>query len=284
MGRRLARWRDGLSAATRWALLAGFTGAAVALTALLPKIAQPRGYHRFADDRELLAIPYALNVLSNVPFLVVGVMGLWWISRSRKDARRFRDARERVPAATLFAGLGTTALGSAYYHLQPSNQTLVFDRLGMVVGFMAILPLALAERVSARWGARLTAPMAALGAASVLYWDWSEMQGQGDLRWYGLLQGYAFLASAGVLLLTRPRYTRQAGWLYAIGCYGLAKVFELLDTPVYWVTGHAISGHSLKHVAAALGGWFVLRMMQQREALPAAAGESAPEPVAAGVA
>ena len=271
----LARFRDRLSATTRWALLAGFTVVAIVVTALLPRIPQPQGYHGFADERTILGIPYALNVLSNVPFFVVGVWGLWWLGRHWNDHDRFRESLEHWPAAAMFAGLVTTAFGSAYYHLAPNNHTLVFDRLGMVVGFMAILPLAVAERLSAKWGARLTAPMVALGIASVLYWDWSERAGAGDLRFYGFLQGYAFLATAGVLLFTRPKYDRQMGWVYAIGCYGLAKVFELFDSALYAGTGHAISGHSLKHVAAALGGWFVLRMMQERKVTAEPAAQQA---------
>lgn len=283
---RLVRFRDGLSVTARWALLGGFTGVAVLVTALLPRIPQPQGYHGFADERTLLGIPYALNVLSNVPFLVVGVIGLWWMWRSSSyrsktglggapTSLRFRDPRERVPAAALFAGLVTTALGSAWYHLEPNNHTLVYDRLGMIPGFMAVLPLALAERVSAKWGARLTAPLVALGVASVVLWDWSERAGAGDLRFYGFLQGYAFLATAGVLLLTTPRYDRQMDWVYSIGCYGLAKVFELFDGAFYAATGHAVSGHSLKHVAAAVGGWFVLRMMQKRKIVEPALASAA---------
>ena len=284
MRQRLARFRDNLPASMRWALLLGFTAVTLFATALLPRIPQPKGYHSFADERALLGIPYSLNVLSNLPFLLVGLAGVWWILQ-RADARHFRDPRERWPAIILFTGLVTTAFGSGYYHLFPSNQTLVFDRLGMVVSFGAILPLALAERVSAKWGARLLAPSVALGVALVLHWNYTEMQGAGDLRWYGLYQAYAFLATAGVLLLTRPAYDRQGGWLLAIGCYAFAKVFELFDKPLYWLTGHGISGHSLKHVIAAVGGYFLLRMLMERRALaPAPADERdfpAPQPALA---
>jgi hypothetical protein len=260
---RLAGLRDNISTQAAWALAILLTTGALVATALLPRIPQPGGYHSFADERLLMGIPYAMNVLSNLPFLLVGVAGLWWIAQ-RADARRFRDPRERWPALALFAGLVTTFLGSSFYHLNPSNQTLVFDRLGMIFGFGALLPMAISERVSAKWGARLLAPSIALGVGTVLYWNWSEMQGAGDLRWYGLYQGYAFLATAAVLLLTRPLYTRQSGWLLAIGCYGLAKIFELFDKSAYALSDHAISGHSLKHVIAAAGGVFVLRMLQRR--------------------
>jgi hypothetical protein len=268
----MAHSAQGLSTAARGALLGGFTALVLAATALLPRIAQPASYHDFADQRTLLGIPHALNVLSNVPFLVVGLMGLWWLARHWKDEQPFRDARERWPAVTIFAGLIATAFGSGYYHWHPTNHTLVFDRLGMVVGFMALLPLVVAERVSVRWGLRLLVPAVVLGAASVLHWDWTEMRGAGDLRWYGMIQAYAFVATLGVLLLTRAPYDRQAGWYLGIGCYGLAKVFEVYDGAVYAVTGHAVSGHSLKHVAAAVGGWFLLRMMQTRKLTPEAAG------------
>jgi hypothetical protein len=280
MRERLLRFRDSLSPKAKLALLAGCTGVAVLVTALVPRMAQPKGYHSFADTRTLLGVPFALDALSNAGFLVVGVAGLWWLARGGDLSARFRDPRERWPVAALFLGLVTTTLGSTYYHLDPNNQTLVFDRLGMVVGFMALVPIALGERVSPGWGVRLLLPMIALGIASVLYWGHTEQVGAGDLRWYGLAQGYAFLATAGVLLLTRPTYDRQSGWLLAFGCYALAKVTELADQPIYWVTGHLISGHTLKHLAAALGGYFVLRMFATRTAVVPARVVQAPEPVA----
>lgn len=266
MANGLVRFRDSLSVRARWLLLAAFTVVLLAWTALAPRIAQPESYHHFADARGMWGVPNALNVLSNVPFLVVGVWALWWMSRPA-SARHFSDRLERWPAFAIFFGLLTTGLGSAYYHLHPNNHTLVFDRLGMIVGFMPIVPLAIAERVNARWGAWLLAPMIALGAGTVLYWSHSETAGAGDLRWYFLAQGYAFVATAGILLFTRPRYDRQWLWLAAIGCYGMAKVAELLDGQIYGMTRGLVSGHSTKHVVAAVGAYFLLRMFQTRRAV-----------------
>jgi hypothetical protein len=277
MRKRFARLRRVLTGGGGWALAAGFTAVAVGATLLAPRIAQPESYHDFADKRRLLGIPNALNVLSNLPFLVVGMWGLYWLWRSaQSNARalsetsaspRFADAHERYPLGVVFAGLALTAFGSGYYHLAPNDQRLLWDRLGMVVGFSALLPLAVSERVDAKLGARLLAPMVGLGAASVAYWEYSEMASNGDVRWYVLAQAYAFFMTAGVLLLTETRYDRQARWLQGIGCYALAKLFEMADRPVYWLTGHAISGHSLKHVSAALGGYYLLRMAQERKLL-----------------
>jgi len=36
---------------------------------------QPPAYHDFADQRPLLGLPHALNVISNMPFLIVGALG-----------------------------------------------------------------------------------------------------------------------------------------------------------------------------------------------------------------
>jgi hypothetical protein len=65
-----------MSRALRVAVLAVIAiGCAVALWQY-GRIPQPATYHAFADTRMLLRIPNALNVLSNVPFLFVGLAGL----------------------------------------------------------------------------------------------------------------------------------------------------------------------------------------------------------------
>src|SRR3954470_19357859 len=167
MRKRFARLGRVLTSSAGWALAAGFTVVAVGATLLAPRIGQPQSYHDFADKRRLLAIPNALNVLSNMPFLVVGVWGLYWLWRSTQSnapssfrlnvSPRFADVRERYPLGVVFAGLALTAFGSGYYHLAPNDQRLLCDRLGMVVGFSALLPLAVSERMDAKLGARLLA-------------------------------------------------------------------------------------------------------------------------------
>ena len=52
--------------------------AAASLVALLfvPPIPQDPTYHEFADQRTLLGVPHFWNVVSNVPFIIVGAAGL----------------------------------------------------------------------------------------------------------------------------------------------------------------------------------------------------------------
>jgi hypothetical protein len=93
---------------------------------LLPPIVQNQNYHDFADQRTLFGIPNFWNVVSNIPFIGIGAAGLWQFGRSQATM-------------LLFLGIFLTGFGSAYYHFEPNDQTLFWDRLPMAVGFMAIL-------------------------------------------------------------------------------------------------------------------------------------------------
>ena len=57
--------------------LFGLMAASLAGLSLLPPIPQDQGYHEFADQRMLLSIPNFWNVVSNLPFIAVGGVGLW---------------------------------------------------------------------------------------------------------------------------------------------------------------------------------------------------------------
>jgi hypothetical protein len=107
-----------------------------------------------------------------------------------------------------------------------------------------------------------------LGVVSVLYWRSSELRGHGDLRFYAAVQVYAILILLLALLLP-PRYTRGSDFAVVVGFYALAKIFEEADRQVFAV-GHLVSGHTLKHLAAAAAGYWVLRMLQKRDAFPQA--------------
>src|SRR5271157_6561232 len=117
----------------------GLMAASIAGLLLLPPIPQDQGYHHFADQRTLLGIPNFWNVVSNVPFIVVGAAGL----------RRFHHDPTTI---VLFLGIFLTGFGSSYYHWNPNDGTLFWDRLPMTLCFMAILAAVIEERVNARAG------------------------------------------------------------------------------------------------------------------------------------
>jgi len=227
---------------------------------MCPPIRQDPGYHRMADERTVLGIPNALNVLSNLPFAAVGGFGLWVTLRRRSRMSRFTDAWLRWPYAAFFTGTLLTAFGSSYYHLAPDNWRLVWDRLPMTLAFMGLLAALLGERVSAFAGRLLLGPLLFLGTASVAYWYWTEQHGTGDLRPYVLVQFGSLLVIA-LLLFLYPSPTRDAHYFVAgLIAYGAAKAFELCDEPLLRLT-HVVSGHSLKHLmAAAAVGWLAMRV------------------------
>ena len=211
----------------------------------VPPIAQDQSYHDFADQRTLLGIPNFWNVVSNFPFLVIGATGLLEFHRH--------------PATiSLFVGIFLVGFGSSYYHWNPNDGTLFWDRLPMTLSFMAILAIVVEERVSAAAGPILLWPLLALGVFSMLLWRWT-----GDLRLYVWVQFFPALALLALLVLFPPRYTGTSYWLIAAAFYALAKLLEFYDGAVYSV-GSILSGHTLKHFAAAAACLAILRYFQKR--------------------
>jgi len=237
-----------------------------------PRIPQPLSYHDMADQRSCLGVPNCLNVLSNLPFAVVGVLGFAAVFGAR-GARRasFLDAWERWPYAALFAGVALTAVGSSYYHLAPDNARLVWDRLPMTLAFMGFLTAVIAERVGVSLARRLFLPLLALGATSVAYWYWSELQGAGDLRLYGLVQFGSLLVVLLLVTLYPARYTGGRYLVAGFVAYVAAKVLELADEPIF-ALGRVMSGHTLKHLAAAGSVGCLVAMLRARRAVAAGEG------------
>ena len=244
-------------------LLIVITAVVAAIGLLLPRIPQPQSYHMFADQRSFLGIPNFGDVVSNLPFAVVGVCGLMYLLRSKQNPVLFIDRRERWPYLIVFGGLLLTAFGSSYYHLRPSNARLVWDRLPMTIVFMSLVSAIIVERINPRAGLWLLPVLLAIGLGSVLQWYLSELQGAGDLRFYSAVQAYSTLFLLIALLLPST-YTRGADLAIVAGLYVLAKVLEGLDRPIFEL-GHVVSGHTLKHLAAAAAGYWILRMLLKRQ-------------------
>lgn len=226
-------------------LLLGVCGFIIAAVfALVPPLAQDLSYHHFSDPRTWLAVPNFGDVMSNAPFVAAGLYGLWVLSR--------RPAQPaRLPLLVFFIGVILVAPGSAYYHWAPDNATLFWDRLPMTVAFMGLAAAVLVERVDAKVGVCVALPLLlAVGVASAVYWRVSD-----DLRAYALVQFLPMLAIPAMLWLF-PSGSALIGWR-AIGgvfvFYGLAKVTEHFDAQVLDLLGGTVSGHTLKHLFAAMG-------------------------------
>lgn len=254
-----------------WVLLA--TVAAVIVTGfLLPPIPQSQDYHNFADQRKFLGVPNFLNVASNALFLVFGFMGIALVfSRMKRAGARafaFINPGEAWSYLIFFCAVALTAFGSAYYHLAPNDQTLLWDRIPMAIGFMALLAALISERISPKVGLALLLPLLAIGAGSVVFWEISQRAGHGDLRPYALVQFGSLLLLLLILALFPPRYTRGADLILALALYASAKIFEAADRPIF-SAGHIVSGHTLKHIVAALATYAIYKMLRNRRPVAA---------------
>jgi ceramidase len=243
---------------SRWAVLAGIVVVACGVTAALKPIPQPAWYHKFADARTLLKVPNAENVLSNLPFVIVGLAGLYVSAQSGTH-----PARQQWTLLVLFIGLVLTGLGSGYYHLAPDNQRLFWDRLPMTIAMAGIVSFLFVNRV-AQGGLWILPLLLIAGAGSVFQWSWSEQQGRGDLRWYLLFQALAFIVGVGLLALFPRGDVATRAAVIALLANIAAKLFELLDKPIY-AMGGMVSGHALKHLSASLGFIPLVLWMASRE-------------------
>ena len=234
-----------------------------------PRIAQDTNYHQFADQRSLFGIPNFIDTVSNIPFVLVGGFGIWFLARrlfsnidNRPDSRWID-----LPYLGFFAGVFLIGFGSAYYHLAPDNNRLVWDRLPMTVAFISFLCAIITERIGLRTGLALFLPLLILGMISVIYWHWSEQAGRGDLRFYILVQFYPLLLIPLVLFLFPAKYTRGWDVFIVFLLYALSKVSEVLDYQIYSLGQLLVSGHSIKHLLAALAAYWLLRMIRKRQYL-----------------
>lgn len=238
---------------------------AAAWGVLSAPLLQSQAYHLFADTRALLEVQNAADTLSNLAFLVVGTLGLafLWRERAAEGSGRFRSPLERRPWWVFFAGVALTSAGSAWYHLAPDDARLVWDRLPMTIAFMSLVAAVVAERISVRAGNLLLAPLVLLGLASVVYWRWSALAGFENLRPYLAVQFGSIAVILSIAVLYRSRYT-HGGVIFALAAaYGLAKAFEVYDREIFGF-GAWLSGHTLKHLAAAAGLWLLLRALERR--------------------
>lgn len=226
---------------------------------------QPQAYHLFADARDFLSIANAGETLSNLAFLLVGALGLafLWREHAAGTKERFASVAEMRPWWAFFAGVTLTSVGSGYYHLAPDDARLVWDRLPMTIGFMSLVAAVVSERISIRAGSQLLWPLVMLGLASVAYWRLSALFGFENLRPYLALQFGSIGVVLAISILYRSRYTRGGAIFALAAAYVIAKVFESFDHEVF-ALGHWLSGHTLKHLTAAAGVFFLLWGLQRR--------------------
>ncbi|VAW65569.1 hypothetical protein MNBD_GAMMA11-2855 [hydrothermal vent metagenome] len=227
----------------------------------LPPIAQITSYHTFSDQRTILNISNFYNVLSNLPFLIVGLYGLYSLLISRK---LYCADEFKIAYILFFTGVTLVSAGSVYYHLMPDNQTLIWDRIPIAITIMALLSIVISEFISLRIARWLLFPLIITGILSVYYWQLSESSGTGDLRAYILVQALAALLTTVIILNFKSKYTSSMGYWWVLISYALSKFLEYFDEEIHLFTGF-ISGHSLKHIIIAAGVYLLIVYYKNRQ-------------------
>ena len=215
----------------------------IVVWALSPAIPQDQSYHQFADRRSWHELPNAADVLSNLAFALVGDF------RCRASPVAPKDAFARSNRAGMWLialGIIGTAIGSAWYHYNPTDVTLVWDRLPMTVVFAGVLGAAISQRLGEPVGRRAMAILVPVGIASVAYWTLT-----GDLSLYLAVQFGGIAALALLLAITRGR-DDPIPWLWLVAFYIAAKVAEVGDRAIWDASQGLVAGHTLKHLFAAV--------------------------------
>lgn len=133
----------------------------------------------------------------------------------------------------------------------------------MTLAFMALFTIIIAEYISVKLGKHLLYPLLILGTTSVLYWHYTESIGEGDLRYYLLIQFLPLVAIPLILLFMKPTFSHGKMYWWLLLAYVLAKLLEHFDSAIYDMLS-IVSGHTLKHLAAALGMLLLLRCYNKR--------------------
>ena len=239
-------------------LMIAITVVAVIAAMMVAPIAQDPDYHSFADARTIFGIASCYNVISNVLFIAAGLFGLI-------TAARVHSSVDHGHYFVFCIGGIAIGLGSAYYHHAPGMWTLVWDRLPMTVAFMGLFSVILSDRISPRTGRIAFLPLLLVGVGSVFYWYYTETQGTGDLRAYGLVQFLPMVLIPVLLLSSRGRGVRTRYLWWTLALYGVAKVAEHFDAALMSMLV-GISGHSVKHLVSGVAVAFAIVAMHRQHA------------------
>jgi len=218
----------------------------------LGAISQDLSYHDFADKRVIFGIPNFFDVATNITFALFGMVGFVFSIKNRQKEAGWSWI-------TFFFGVAIVSFGSGYYHLNPNNDTLVWDRLPMTIGFMGLFIAILSEFVNKNIERYFLIPAILLGFSSVIYWHFFD-----DLRFYFWIQFTPLLTIPLAIILFKGKYTHQRYLIFALLFYLFAKITETYDKEIFAFINEQLSGHSMKHLFASIGPFYIYTMLKKR--------------------
>lgn len=178
----------------------------------ISEISKQLKYNDFADKRCVCCIRNFMDVITNMSYIVIPLLF-------------------RIDDNVIFWTSIAVAIGSSYYHWNPTLERLFWDRLPMSIMFGYVISIAFDSRI-----------MLFLSIGSVIVWRLT----------YNLVP-YAIVQYAPIIMFL----LYDCGMREATLIYGLAKLCEVFDRQIYVMTRNLISGHSLKHIISACAIAFV---------------------------
>ncbi|MBQ0799205.1 MAG: hypothetical protein KBT63_07940 [Porticoccaceae bacterium] len=226
---------------------------------ILPPIPQDLAYHQYADQRALFGIPNFSNVASNALFPLIGCAGVWLLFKKRLQIVAEID----LAYYAFFIGVIFVGGSSMYYHLNPTNSSLVWDRVGLAIIFVSFFTIIVGEYVSGRLAKLMLTPLLFSSLFSVWYWNYTESIGSGDLRLYGIVQFLPIILIPSIFLIYKARFSHAYLYWLFIGMYILAKIFEIYDVNIgeYFF---GFGGHAIKHIISSGGTVVFLYLLFKR--------------------
>ena len=238
-------------------------------TIFIPHIPVSKSYHEFADSRSCMGIPNFGDVISNFPFALFGFLGVLTVIKMSGE-KIFLKWYHSWPYLIFFCAVILVSLGSSYYHLDPSNGRLYLDRAPILIGFICLFTAFFADRINQHIGIFLLFPFLLILGCGAFLWDLSHLHAGGDLRFYALMQIYAFVALPLICwFFPKNTYTSNRHLYLILSWYALAKVFEVYDQKIFESLAGLISGHTLKHFVASIAVFVVIGMLRRaKRSLP----------------
>ena len=223
-------------------------------------ITQPAGYHAFADQSAYYDIPHFADVVSNIGFALVALTGALLLRRRQRHPSL---AHSWSGYRLFLIGLFLTALGSAYYHLDPDNARLFWDRLPIALACGGLLAGVWAD-ASQKSADLMTNWMAVLAVYSVAWWYFTDLLDVGDLRPYLMFQIAPMLLIPLWQWIYRSPAADRLSFGVALVLYAAAKVTELYDHEIAAQLG-TMTGHTLKHLLATLAAAVIVARLALRQ-------------------
>lgn len=214
-------------------------------------------YYSFSDTRPFFSIPNSANILSNLGFLLIGLLGLHYM---RKDKKMLTSPYERGFLYLFFLGLCCISLGSSYFHYALTPLSLLSDRLPLALTFTALFSFLIIERINPSIGLIVGPFMIIFGMGAAIYWYLTH-----DIRLYLLSQAITLISVPLLCLLFPSSHRKDRYLLLAASLYLLALLFDYFDKEVFVLMDKMMSGHTIKHLLSAVASGFLLFYLLDRK-------------------